>query len=300
MAYTVTSDIARSVADQQKDYFYNNYEAYPLEYPMISTEYEGVKETETFDTMGNLSAAYTKTEGMPLTYGSVREAYQTSVKSVTRGNGFSITQEAMKFDLNKCLDPARAKELARTMRDLEEETLIAHFDNAFTTNLATGVPKCSNSVPCKDAPGTTNDTLATASSLTDPDNHKSMIQMFAQFKNHQGKPMPSKATDGLTHYLNQFDIEEVYESDKKAGLTVNTKNVLPSARINWHYSHRLNDTNAWFMWDNSFVHAIFVWWMKTQFTDEIDFDTKNLKLAAIAMHNSCMIPNVGFAGNQGA
>lgn len=301
MAYTITSDISRSIAAKQKEYFYNSYETWPVEYPALCTEMTGVKETETFDTMGNLGAAYVKTEGDPLTYKSIAQAYQTSVKSQTVGNGFAFTVESMKFDLNGCLDTAKSKELIRTMRDYEEQTVITRYDNAFATDtLSNGVFKCSDSVPCKDAPGTLNDTLATASSLSDPDNHQAMLQMFTQFKNHQGKPMPSYATDGMTHALNQFAIQEVYAPGKKPAETSNTTNVLPGAGITWHYSHYLSDTNAWFMWDKKFIHAILVWWMKTQFTDEIDFDTKNLKLAAMAMFNSCMTTNVGFVGNVGA
>jgi uncharacterized Tic20 family protein len=103
----------------------------------------------------------------------------------------------------------------------------------------------------------------------------------------------------MTHAWNQFTVEEMYQSTNKAGETSNTKNVLPRD-IKWQYSHYLSSTTAYFMWDRRFQHALFVWWMKTDFSDEVDFDTKNLKLAVIAMYETCTLPNVGIVGNPGA
>jgi hypothetical protein len=299
MAYTMTTDISRMIVAGQKEIFNKNFDSFPLEYPEFTTEKTATKKTETYDSMGNLKAAAVKVEGDAITYGKVRQAYQTSITNQTVANGYEVTLEATQYDLYGQVNSVKAKELARTMREYEEATAVAWVNNAFATNLADGVPLCSGSKPLLEVAGTFNDTEATASSLTDPDNHKTMIAMFSAFKNHQGGPMKSYPTDGLTHFQNMLDIEEIYGSANKANEFSNTKNVLP--KIKWHYSTYMSDTNAWFMWDNKFEHILMQWFMKTQFdNDEDKISTKNLYLNAIAMYNSGALPNIGIVGNAGS
>jgi hypothetical protein len=299
MAYMITSDISRMIVAGQKEIFNKNFDAFPIEYPAFTTEKTATKETETYDSMGNLKAAAVKPEGDAITYGKVRQAYQTSIKNQTVANGYEVSLEATKYDLYGQVNSIKAKELARTMREYEESVAVAGINNAFATNLADGVPLCSNSKPLLEVVGVFNDTLATASTLTDPDNHKTMIQMFSAFKNHQGGPMKSYPTNGLTHFQNMMDIEEIYGSSNKANEFSNTKNVLP--KIKWVYSTYMSDTNAWFMWDSKYEHIIMQWFMKTVFdNDEDKISTKNIYMNALAMYAAGTLGNIGIVGNAGA
>ncbi len=299
MAYTMTDDVSRMITAGQKQIFTDNFDSYPIEYPSFTTDKKAIKKTETYDSMGNLKPAAIKPEGDSITYGKVRQAYQTSITNATVANGFEVSLEATKYDLYGVVNSIEAKELARTMREEEEDRAITRWDNAFTTNLADGVPLCSNSKPLLEVPTKYNDTLATSSSLTNPDNHKTMIQMFSEFKNHQGGPVKSYPNKGMTHIVNMLDIEEIYGSSNKANEISNTKNVLP--KMNWVYSTYLTSQTAWFMWDTKFEHVLFQWFMKTEFdSDEDKTGTKNLYLNAIAIYQTGTLPNVGIVGNQGA
>jgi hypothetical protein len=298
MAYTMTDDISRMIVEGQKDIFTKNFDSFPLEYPSFTTPKTSNKAAETYDSMGNLKAASRKIEGSAIQYGKVEQAYQTTINNYTYANGYEVTLEATKFDLYGVVNSVKAKELARTMRELEENNSIAKFDNAFATNLADGVPLCSASKPLINS-ALTNSTLATASSLKVPENHKTMIKQFSAFLNHAGGKMKSYPTDGLTHSQNMMDIEEIYGSDKKANEISNTKNSLP--RIAWHYSTYLNSTSAWFMWDRAFEHVLFQTFMDTEFdSDEDKRSTKNMYLNAIAIYGVGVLPNIGIVGNAGA
>lgn len=298
MAYTITTDISRMLLAGQKEIFTKNFDAYPIEYPWFTTDKSATKETETYDSMGNLKAAVRKVEGDAITYGKITQAYQTSITNYTWANGFEVTIEATKYDLYGVLKSARAKELARTMRELEEENAIYYVDNALTVNLADGVPLASDSKPLTDS-GDTNDTLATASSIADPDNHKTVINMFYNFKNHAGGPMKSRPGKALTHYVNQMTVEEVYRSINKANEFSNTKNVLPM--IKWGYSTYISSQTAWMMWDPAFEHILMQWFMKTSFDADTDkVYTKNMYFNAIAMYNTGCLPNIGIVYNAGA
>ena len=301
MATTLTSDISRMLEAGITDVFTTNFESYPLEYPGFTTAKKADKETMKYDSMGNIGAAKIKTESDAIDYKKITQAYQTSIKMKTVTNGISFTIEAQKYDLYKVTAESRAKELARTMREFEEARAIRWIDNATAAAyaLADGQPLATDSRPCINAPGTFNDTLAAASSLTDPDNHKAMIKMFADFKNHAGGPMKAYPTNGLTHRYNMSDIEEIYQSDRKANEFSNTKNVLPS--IKWTYSTYMSDTNAWAMWDNRFEHILFVEFIKTYTNSYEDVkDTLNFYYNAVAMYETGALPNIGFVYNQGA
>jgi phage major head subunit gpT-like protein len=200
----------------QKEIFTKNFDSFPVEYTSFVTEKTSNKQTETYDSMGNLGAATLKPEGTAINYGKVTQAYQTSITNRTYSNGYSHSFEAIQYDQYGVINSVKAKELARTMKENEENIAIAQFDNAFTTNLADGVPLCSLLRPCLDAPGVFNQTIVTASSLKVPENHKTMIKAFSAFKNHAGGKMKSYPNQAMTHYQNMLDIEEIYGSEKKA------------------------------------------------------------------------------------
>jgi hypothetical protein len=298
MPYTMTPDISRMIEAGQKEIFTKNFESYPIEYTGFTQAKTATKKTETYDSMGNLKKAEEKPEGMAISYGKVTQAYQTSITNKTWANGYSHSMEAIKYDLYGVIASVKALELARTMRELEEEQAITMIDNALTTNLADGAALASASHPLVNS-ALLNDTLCTASSLKIPENHKTMINKFYSFKNHAGGKMKSFPTDGLTHYQNQMDIEEIYGSTLKANEVSNTKNSLP--RIQWHYSTYISSLTAWTMWDRRFDHCLFQTFMRTEMgQDEDKISTKNMYFNAICIFNIGAVPNIGIVYNEGA
>lgn len=298
MPYTITADISRMIVAGQKEIFTKNLKSYPIEYPNFTTKKSSMKETETYDSVGNLKAAARKIEGDAITYGKVTQGYQTSIKNYTWANGYEITLEATKYDLYGVTNKIEASELARTMRELEETNVIYWIDNIDSANLADGVPLASNSHPLLNS-AQLNDTLATAGSIQDPDNHKDMIKMFKSFKNHAGGPMKSYPRKGLTNILNQLDVEEIYQSTNKANEISNTKNVLP--KIKWYYSTYANSETFFLMWDPTYEHILFQSFMGTSFdTDQDKIYTKNMYFNAVSIYNTGCLPNIGIVYNAGA
>jgi hypothetical protein len=207
-----------------------------------------------------------------------------------------VTLEAAKFDLYGTINSVKAKELARTMRELEENNAIYWIDNAFAVNLTDGVPLCTNSRPLANVVGTYNDTLITGG-LT-PDNLKSGISQFTGFLNHAGGPMKSRASDGLTHAFNMLTVEEIMKSELKAYEMSNTSNQLP--KMGWHYSSYMSSKTAWFLWDSNFEHILMQWFMPTAFdSDEDKINTKNLYLNAVSIYNTGCLNNIGIVGSAG-
>lgn len=297
MPYEVTSDISRMLEVGQKEIFTKNFDNYPLEYPFYTVNKTSNKKTETYDSMSNLANGGEKVEGDAIKYSNVKQAYQTSVTNKTWANGFAHTIESIKYDLYGVVNSVKAKELARTMRVLEEKRAIRWIDGASTIALSDGQALASNSHPLIDS-AEVNDTYATAGSIEDPDNHKTMINMFWDFKNHQGDVFKCDPKKGLTHKSNMMTVEEVYKSAQKAQEMSNTKNTL--LNISWGYTTYSSSKTFYMMWDSSFDHIIFQWFMKTEFgNDEDKISTKNIYYNAIAMYETAALPNVGIVFNDG-
>jgi len=301
MAVTLTSDISRMLEAGITDVFTKNFDAYPVEWTQFATKKNADKEVMKYDSMGNIGTAGIKAEGDEVTYRKIEQAYQTTVAMKTVTNGIRFSIEGKSYDLYKVTAEAQAKELARTMRDFEERRVIRWVDNATDAGyaLADGQPLASDTHPLKNAAGVFNDTLATASSLTDPENHKTMIKMFADFKNHAGGPMKAYPDKGLTHRYNMSDIEEIYQSEKKANEMSNTKNVLPS--INWAYSTYMSDTNAWMMMDSRYEHLLFVEFRGVNSNAGEDKEkTLDFWYNVYQMYETSALPNVGIVFNAGS
>lgn len=296
MARTITSDISRMIVEGQKEIFTKNFDSFAIEYTEFTTAKTATKKTETYDSMGNLRAATEKQEGDAITYGKVQQAYQTEITNKTWANGYQHSMEAIKYDLYGVVNSVKAKELARTMRELEEDNAAYWLNNAFTVNLADGVPLCSDSRPQFNVNGGVNDTLTTGA--LSPDAIKTAFSMFSQFKNHQGGPMKSVPSDLITNSYNMITVEEIMGSTLKAYELSNTSNKLP--KLTPKYSTYMTSTTAWFMRDRNFDHILFQWFMKTQFDqDEDKISTKDMFFNSIAIYNTGALPNIGIIGSLG-
>jgi hypothetical protein len=300
MATTLTNDISRALEVDITDFFMENFNTYPQEWSGFCELRKATKETMKYDSMGNIGAASIKTENDVITYRKIDQAYQTSVSMKTITNGIAFSLEAKTYDQYQVTVESQSKELARTMAEFKEYRVIRWLDNATTAGyaLADGQPMATNTRVCKNS-AATNDTYATASSLKTPENHKTMIKMFADFKNHAGGPMRTYPTDGVAHRYNMGDIEEVYRSENKAQEFSNTRNVL--GNINWHYSTYMTDTNAWMMLDKNFPHIILVQYGGLEKNANEDTkDTLAFYYNTVEMYDTGCIPNIGLIWNDGA
>lgn len=182
------------------------------------------------------------------------------------------------------------------MREKEEARAIYWFDNATSVNLADGAPLGTNSRPLFNVSGTFNDTLTTGA--LSPTTIATASGMFSSFKNHQGGPMRSRASDGLTNFINMMTVEEIMKSTLRAYELSNTKNVLP--KIDWHYSSYNATTTAWMLWDKNYEHILFQWFEKTSFNRDTDTrETLDQYYNAIAIYETACLPNIGIVYSAG-
>jgi len=296
MAYTQLSNISRALVLGVHDWFTANFDAYAVQYPQFCKVVTSTLETEKYDSMANLAPVTEMAEGANFAYGNVEQAYETQVQNKKFGGGIQFTLESMAYDKYKLTVEAKAKELIHIIRDKEEELGVKAYNEAFTVNLADGVPLCDNSHPLFNVSGT-NDTLTTGA-LT-PDNVKVGVQMFSQFKNHQGKPMRAFPNQLMTHEYNMITVEEILMSQNKAYEFSNTENKLPPLRA--AYSRYLTSTTAWFLRDTRFDHSVLQFYQghRNKMDWDEDFENKNLKGTIYFLGNAAGLPRPGIVGSLG-
>lgn len=301
MGFVMTADISRMLEVGQREIFTKNFEAYPAEYPSYCVDKPSSKDTETYDSMGNIANGGELIEGDSITYNKAGQAYQTSISTKMWANGYSYSYKSKKLDLYGVVNSMQAKELARTFSEDLETEAIYWIDNCTTVTLADGVALISATHPLVNSAAVVDNTQ-TAGSISNPANHKAMINAFRRgWKNHAGGKMKINPTDALTSSVNQMDVEAVYESMNKPLEVSNTKNTLPR-NVNWHYSSFMSSETAWLMWDKSFENPVIRQVVQEpEFAmDEDTINTKNLYFNYIALMNWGCKPAMGCFYNAGA
>ena len=297
MAYTQLSSISRSAVLGVTDWFTANFDAYAVQYPQFCKVVTSTLETEKYDSMANLDPVTELAEGANFKYGDIEQAYETQIQNKKFAGGLQFTLESLAYDKYKVTIEAKGKELVHIIRDKEEELGVKSYNEAFSVNLADGVPLCDNSHPLYNVEGGVNDTLTTGA-LT-PDNMKTAVQMFSQFKNHQGNPMRAFPNQLMTHEYNMQTVEEICMSANKAYEFSNTENKLPTLKA--AYSRYLTSTSAWFLRDTRFDHAVLQFFQghRNKMDWDEDFDTKNVKGTIYFLGNTGALPRPGIVGSAG-
>lgn len=235
-------------------WFRANWTKFPQQYKQWNTMIGCDALTGTYDSMGNLADAITMADGADFDIGGMSQAYQTSITAVQIGKGWGITYKNQKAaaNLSDLVPASKAYNVVKSMQNAIEILAITVWDNAFTVNLADGVPLCSNSHPCFDLVGGTGlvwDNLETGA--LSYATLQAGLQLFATFKDHQGKPAPSMADVIKTHAWNQAAVKIILESSFVPSTSASASAINPTPNLRPVFSNYLTSKTAWFVEDSS-------------------------------------------------
>jgi hypothetical protein len=146
-----------------------------MEYAKYGEEHAEIFETESSDRsfeeetkLSGFSAAPVKNEGSAIEYDNAQEAWECSLYTRNRRNGFSITEEAIEDNLYDSLSSRYTKALARAMAYTKQVKAAAILNNAFAagTTYVTDVTLCSTAHPLVSG-GTNSNRPAVAADLNE-------------------------------------------------------------------------------------------------------------------------------------
>ena len=290
------ADISRAMFVGQKDWFVKTLKKNKREeWKTYMRVEKSTKSQETYDTLGNLHPAQTKTEEGSVKYGKLQQAFQTTIVNETKANGLTTTMEVQEDDQYNLVDKAGVSEVARTLLQLRERESAATVDGLFTTVGADGVAYIAANHPLLNS-ALVNNNLA-AGPVT-PANLIAANNMFNGWLNHAGEAFDTMATAILAHKNLQSTIVQVMDSTLVAFESSNTKNAVPQLKqIYTRYIAAL----PWFLIDEELNPLIFQ--RRKGLVTEYDYDKRDTFNHYFNAHEryrtGCITPGFGIVGSPG-
>jgi hypothetical protein len=245
-----------------------------------------------------------KTQGGGISYDTAQQGTVTRYTHTTFALGYMVTMEEMMDNLYEKASYKRAAKLARSVYETEEIDHAAVLNRAFSSSYTggDGVELISTAHPT--ASGNQSNELTVAADLSEASIEDLMIQMMAA-KDSRGLKFSNKARRLIVADANWYEASRIVKSVLQNDTANNAVNVLkmnndfPEGILKYTY---LTDPDAWFIQsdcggDDCLTHYTR---MATEFGQDSDFDTKNLKASAVARWSRGWSNFRGIYGSEGA
>jgi hypothetical protein len=243
--------------------YVDEYNELPATYPDIFNVDTSGRAFEDDLVMTGLPIAVEKPEGEPIAFDRPRFRGRVRYIHAGYGLGYEITREAVEDDLYGAINSQGAVNLARSMREAEEITAWAIFNNAFSTTTAyDGVPLISTGHPGVGS--------ITASNRPDPDEDlsvaalKSAIERFKRLTTDRGLKIRLRPQNLVVPIENWWTAQEIlgapYLSTGDQGQY--TPNVSQQMGLTPFETAYLTDPDSWFLVADKASHSLKYYWRR--------------------------------------
>ena len=286
------------IQDIWGDYFYKEHDP---EYTKLYDVSDSSKAYEEDVQITGFGLAPEKTQGGSITYDTEHQGFVQRYTHVPYALGYVVTHEEIKDNQYMEVASRRAKGLAFSMNQTIETVAANVYNRADDTNylFADGKPLLSTTHP-NTTGGTWSNTLATAADLSHASIEDLAIQMMGA-TNDRGLQIPLKPMCLAVHRNDYFNAKRILESIGESGTANNDVNTLngyfPDGIVMNHY---FDDSDQWFIRTNAPSGMKFIWRERPTFSNDGDFDTKNLKHAGYMRFKAGVTDPRGVYGSEGA
>jgi hypothetical protein len=282
MAVITTGNHPKALWPGVKAWFGASYNEIPLQHTEVFSVETSDKAYEEDVEMTGFGLAPVKSEGGSISYDSHTQGPTTRYTNVVYGLGYIVTEEEIEDNKYEKVSKARARALARSMRQTKEIVGSNVFNRAFTAAYAGGDGQelIANAHPTVN--GTQSNYLATPADLSEA----SLEDMFIMIMNATDtrglriRLMPRKL---IVPSNLAFEAERIVKSNlqndtaNNAINAIKSKGLLPEGVMTWQY---LTDTDAWFVKTDAPDGLKLYNRRALSFDKDADFDTSNAKAKA--------------------
>lgn len=282
MAVITTGNHPKALWPGVKAWFGASYNEIPLQHTEVFSVDTSDKAYEEDVEMTGFGLAPVKSEGGSISYDSHTQGPTTRYTNVVYGLGYIVTEEEIEDNKYEKVSKARARALARSMRQTKEIVGSNVFNRAFTAAYAGGDGQelIANAHPTVN--GTQSNYLATPADLSEA----SLEDMFIMIMNATDtrglriRLMPRKL---IVPSNLAFEAERIVKSNlqndtaNNAINAIKSKGLLPEGVMVWQY---LTDTDAWFVKTDAPDGLKLYNRRALSFDKDNDFDTSNAKAKA--------------------
>lgn len=300
MVATTTGQIPKLLFPGLKKLFGTEYNDKQMVCDKVFPEYNSDKAYEQYQEVYGLGLAAKKPEGAALSYDGFGQGYTQTLRNVTRALGGIITMEALADNQYEQMGQKLAIMLARSHRLTKETVFAAIFNTGFTgTDGGDGKPLFASDHPS--LAGDQANEPAAAADLSEASLEDALIAIKG-FKDKRGNLIEVNATHLIVPRQLMFTARRITGSTNQPGTAnndinaINDMGMVPETVV-WDY---LTDEDTWFLRTDVSEGLIRQERMAPELERDNDFDTKNMRVSAVARYAAGWADWRGAYGVPGA
>jgi len=296
-----TGNFAKALRPGVNKWYGEGYNDHPVEWSQIFTKHTSRKAWEEDIGVSGFGLAQILGEGASVTYDTMRQGFITRYSHVEYALGFIITKNMIADDQYDVIAKKRARALGMSMRQTKETIAGNILNRAFNASYTggDGLELCSL-LHVNVAGGTWQNEPTTASDLSESALEQAYIDM-GDWTNDRGLKIAVRPKKLIVPTELEFEAAKLMKTEYEVGTANNTVNVVRSKYPGGvHVNHYLTDADAWFIITDAPDGLKYFEREADSFSEDNDFDTKNLKYMAQARYSFGWTDPRGIYGSPGA
>lgn len=296
-----TGNFAKALRPGVNKWYGEGYNDHPVEWSQIFTKHTSRKAWEEDIGVSGFGLAQILGEGASVTYDTMRQGFITRYSHVEYALGFIITKNMIADDQYDVIAKKRARALGMSMRQTKETVGANVLNRAFNASYTggDGLELCSL-LHVNVAGGTWQNEPTTASDLSEAALEQAYIDM-GDWTNDRGLKIAVRPKKLIVPTELEFEAAKLMKTEYEVGTANNTVNVVRSKYPGGvHVNHYLTDADAWFIITDAPDGLKYFEREADSFSEDNDFDTKNLKYMAQARYSFGWTDPRGIYGSPGA
>lgn len=289
-----------------EEWFGNDYTEWDAIWQKLVKEVSSEKQFEKYQGITEFNLAAVKNQGQTIDYQDPYQGFQKEIVNVNYAVGTTITYEMMKFD-QYSLFQSLPQQLAKSVRRTEETVVHNILNTAFST--ATTPSTTADGVSLLNAAhllvASTGTTLANVPTVSADLSQTALEQMYidvGRFVDDQNLPIVIMPKALVVPVESQHLARKILETEYEVGSGNNTINPVAKARmpLDLVVTPYISDTDAWYIRTDRPDGIVFQEVDAVRLKRDNEFDTENLKFAALRMFGVAPVNYLGWYGSPGS
>ena len=302
MSAITTGNHPKALWPGVKDFFGAMYNEHPKEYVDLFEVVSSDKSYEEYVKTTSFGLVPKKPEGQGVTYDTHSQEWVKRITNIAYGMGYIVTKEELDDNLYLEKSFPRAKMLAFSLRQTEENVGANVYNRAFNSSYTGGDGKELLATDHPTASGDQSNELSTAADLSEASLEDLLIQI-QQAKNDRGLKISLMGQCLIVPPALSFEAERIVKSSLQNDSANNAVNAIRSMGLlpkGIKVNHYLSDDDAWFVRTNCPDSLLWQDRVMAQFTQDNDFDTENAKAKVYRRFEASWADWRGLFGSPGA
>lgn len=286
MTIITTGNFAKALWPGVNAWYGKAYNDYPVEYTKLFDTFKSRKAWEEDVFVSGFGLAQQKGEGASIAYDSMQQGFITRYTHVEYALGFIITRNMVEDDQYDVIGSAKAKALARSMRQTKEIIAANVYNRAFNSSyVGSDSVSLGSASHVNVAGGTWSNMPSVAVDISEAALEQAIIDI-AKYTDDRGLKIAYKPEALIVPVDLWAEADKILKTEYQVDTANNTVNVVRSRfPMGATISHYLTDTDAWFVRTDVDNGMKYFERRADSFDADNDWDTDNAKYKATARYS---------------